>query len=203
MYQLSNRIGKTLIIPVLFVLLFTACHDKDVDHHFPAWYIAQSEKLDIPAAVDIPASHPGTYKRVATFFAEGVQQYKAQPKAGSSPVTYEWVLVAPNARLYDHSNAKVGTHTAGPSWQLSPADSIFGQHFAPPRTAPSPEPNSVDWLLLQPKAGKTPTGIFKDVAYIQRIATKGGKAPAELPVHADQTTEVPYTAVYRFTKIIP
>jgi hypothetical protein len=54
-----------------------------------------------------------------------------------------------------------------------------------------------------PKIGKTPTGKFSDVDYIQRIATNGGKAPAQLPLSAGETVDVPYTAVYRFSKINP
>jgi hypothetical protein len=51
-----------------------------------------------------------------------------------------------------------------------------------------------------PKTGTVPTGIFSHVAYIQRIATKGGKAPATLPSAASDTVDVKYTAIYRFTK---
>ena len=200
MYRQIIYLNRFLMLPVLATVLLIACHKNDIDPHIPARYIAESEKLVIPAAVDLPSTHPGGYTRVATFFAVGVQKYKAQEKAGSNPVTYEWVLVAPDAKLFDATNAKVGTHTAGPNWEVSAMDSIFGQHFSPPRTAPSPDPTSVDWLLLMPKAGKTPTGIFANVAYIQRIATNGGKAPSKLPKRADETVDVKYTAVYRFTK---
>lgn len=166
----------------------------------PAYYITKSEKLVIPEAIELPANLPGGNTRVETYFAEGVQKYKAQQKAGSDPVTYEWVFVAPQADLYDKTNKKIGTHSAGPSWQLfGSADSIFAQHFSPPKTAPAPDPSSIDWLLLMPKAGKTPTGVFANVAYIQRIATQGGKAPAIPPASITETTEVKYTAVYRFT----
>lgn len=167
----------------------------------PAALIAASEKLEIPAAIDLPSNLPYGNARIATFFAEGVQKYKAQPIAGSDPVTYQWVFVAPRADLYDSTNAKVGTHSAGPTWQLSAMDSIYGQHYSPPRTAPSPDSESIDWLLLKPKSGTTPTGIFANVSYIQRIATKGGKAPATPPTSAGETVEVKYKAVYRFTKI--
>jgi hypothetical protein len=51
-----------------------------------------------------------------------------------------------------------------------------------------------------PKAGTIPTGIFADVDYIQRIATKGGKAPTAPPTTATETVEIKYQAVYRFTK---
>ncbi len=169
----------------------------------PAAHIAASEKLVIPAAIDPPANLPNGNTRAATFYAEGVQKYKARQIAGSDPVTYQWVFVAPQADLYDTTNAKVGTHSAGPTWQLSAMDSICGQQYSPPKTAPSPDAGSIDWLLLKPKAGTTPTGIFADVSYIQRIATKGGKAPATPPLSANETIDVKYKAVYRFTKINP
>ena len=166
----------------------------------PSYHIQASEKLEIPAAIDLPANFPNGNTRVATFYAEGVQKYKAV-QTGSEPATYAWAFVAPQADLYDVTNKKVGTHSAGPNWQLSPADSIFAQAYNPPKSAPSPEAGTIDWLLLMPKTGTTPTGIFSGVDYIQRIATNGGKAPATPPVSATQTVEVPYTAIYRFTKI--
>lgn len=174
---------------------------KETDTSSPAYYIRESEKLAIPAAIDLPSNSPNGNTRVATFFARGVQKYKAQQKAGSNPVTYEWVFVAPQATLYDAANKKVGSHSAGPSWQLSgAADTIYGQAFSPAKSAPSPDASSIDWLQLMPKTGKLPTGIFAAVSYIQRIATTGGKAPATLPVAASDTADVAYTAVYRFSK---
>ena len=191
---------KSLFMLFLFAATITGCKkEKTIDTNSPAFKIDRSEKLFIPATVDLPANQPGGNIRVATYFAEGVQKYKAQLKAGTTN-QYEWVFVAPNAKLYDATNEVTGTHGAGPHWALSAADSIFGQHFAPSKTAPAPDANSIDWLLLMPKNGKTPTGIFKDVAYIQRIATTGGKAPAAAPVNENATLEVPYTAIYRFTK---
>jgi hypothetical protein len=166
----------------------------------PAAHLAASEKLAIPAAVDVPENLPYGNTRVATYYAVGVQKYKAREKAGSYPLAYEWVFVAPQADLYDATNAKVGTHGAGPFWELSPADNIFAQQFSPARTAAAKEEDSIDWLLLMPKNGTTPTGIFAGVDYIQRIATKGGKAPATPPGKATDVVEVKYKAVYRFTK---
>ena len=163
--------------------------------------IAASENLTIPVSVSIPENSPNGNTRVATYYAVGVQKYKARIKAGSDPVTYEWVFVAPDADLYDISNVKVGVHGAGPFWSISTLDSIFAQHFTPARTAPGEDPESIDWLLLMPKMGTIPTGIFTDVDYIQRIATKGGKAPLVAPSSLTQTAEVKYKAVYRFTKI--
>lgn len=195
---------KFILMTALLMTAVVACkkdEDTDTNTHSPAWYIAESEQLVIPEAIDLPDNLPKGNTRVATYFAEGVQQYKAQQKAGSDPATFEWVFVAPEAKLYDATNAKVGTHSAGPTWQLTGAtDSIYGQAFTPAKLAPSPDPSSIDWLLLMPKTGKVATGIFANVSYIQRIATIGGKAPAKLPVSAGETIEVKYTAIYRFTK---
>jgi Protein of unknown function (DUF3455) len=195
----------TLLFTTIATTAITACNDsKEVLTYLPSYHISQSEKLEIPGAITVPANLPGGNVRVATFYATGVQKYKAQFKAGGDPATLEWVFVAPKANLYDATNKIVGNHSAGPTWQLlgSVTDSIYGQPFNPARTAASPRPYTIDWLLLMPKTGKTPTGIFKDVVYIQRIETNGGK-PRKQPEYEGQTIEVNYTAIYRFTKKNP
>jgi len=184
----------------VFFTLLVSCSKEEINEKSPADYITQSEQLSIPASVDLPV-YPNGYTRVATYYAIGVQKYKAQIKAGSFPETYEWVFVAPRADLYAINNKMVGSHGAGPFWALTGgADSIFAQQFAPPRTSPSSEPNTIDWLLLKPKPGAIASGVFTGVNYIQRIATSGGKAPATLPGSITETIEVPYTAIYRFSK---
>lgn len=181
--------------------LITNSPSVEANGNSPAAHIAASENLEIPVAVAVPENLPNGNTRVATYYAIGVQKYKARIKAGSDPVSYEWVFVAPQADLYDITNAKVGNHGVGPFWTTSALDSIFAQQFSPARTAPGSDPESIDWLLLMPKVGTTPTGIFADVAYIQRIATKGGKAPLTPPTSLTQTVDVKYKAIYRFTKI--
>ena len=174
--------------------------EQIVDTNSPAFYIAQGENLIIPDAVKLPDNLPNGNSRVFTFFADGVQKYKAEEIPGSDPVAYQWVFVAPQADLYDATNKKVGTHSQGPDWQLSAADSVFGQAFSPPRTAPGSDPGSIDWLLLMPKTGKAPTGVFANVDYVQRVDTKGGKAPSTPPGSATETANAHYTAIYRFSK---
>lgn len=223
MNKQTNRYSKYLLISALVSAALIACK-RDLIHppaipfaavsevdkttvnensNSASAHIAASEKLVIPAAIELPANLPGGNTRVATYYAVGVQKYRSREKAGSNPVSYEWVFVAPQADLFDTTNAKVGTHGAGPFWQLSAMDSIYGQHYSPPKTASSPDPESIDWLLLMPKTGTTPTGIFANVTYIHRIATKDGKAPITPPVGANETVEVKYKAVYRFTKKNP
>ncbi len=217
-----NQLKKPLMIVFLFATAVIGCNKDselknsneelqtasagsslEANGNSPAAHIIASENLTIPAIVSVPENLPNGNTRVATYYAVGVQKYKARIKAGSDPVSYEWVFVAPQADLYDITNAKIGTHGAGPFWSTSPTDSIFGQQFSPARTAPSPDPESIDWLLLMPKMGTTLTGIFADVDYIQRIATKGGKAPLTPPSGINETIDVKYKTVYRFTKINP
>jgi hypothetical protein len=199
------QLKKTLLISGLFSIVVMSCtRDKIVDPpedtNTPGYHITQSENLVIPDAIALPANLPNGNSRVATFFADGFQKYKAQEIPNSNPVAYQWVFVAPLADLYDATNKKVGNHSAGPTWQLSITDSIYGQAFNPPMTAASPDANSIDWLLLMPKTGKLPTGVFANVSYVQRIDTKGGKAPATPPTNASETVNVHYTAIYRFSK---
>jgi hypothetical protein len=222
MEQKPNHLKRSLLITTVFVTSLIACRKDNVissqnqelttsatnanssleaSGNSPAAHIAASENLIIPASVAVPENLPAGNTRVATYYAVGVQKYKARIKSGTDPVAYEWAFVAPQADLYDINNVKVGTHGAGPFWEISPVDSIFAQQFSPARTAPSPDPESVDWLLLMPKVGTTPTGIFADVDFIQRIATKGGKAPLTPPTSLSQTVDVKYKTVYRFTKI--
>jgi Protein of unknown function (DUF3455) len=201
----KNNFKRIILAPVAAAVLLVACKKEKepaaVDTDSPAYKISQSEKLIIPAEVDLPANAPGGNTRVATYYAEGVQKYKAQ---ATSTGGYDWVFVAPKADLFDASSKKIGTHGAGPYWaiprmQSGVSDSIFAQQFSPAKTA-TPDAGSIPWLQLMPKAGKTPTGIFADVDYIQRIATTGGKAPAMAPQSATDTADVFYTAIYRFSK---
>lgn len=188
------------LVPV--VMFITACNkDEKVDINSPSYKIAQSEKLTIPTTIEVPANAPKGNSRVVTYYAEGVQKYKAAAKEGV-PGEFVWVFVAPQADLYDATNKKIGTHSAGPTWQLigSTTDSIYAQHYTPAKISPVTDGSSIDWLLLKPKDGKAPTGIFAEVSYIQRIATVGGKAPATPPANISATIDVPYTAIYRFTK---
>jgi uncharacterized protein DUF3455 len=198
--MLKNQFKGTLLVSVLSVTLLSCTRENgQMDVMSPAFRISQSEKINVPQAIELPQNLPKGNSTVATFYAIGVQKYKAEEITGSNPIAYQWVFVAPQADLYDSTNTKVGTHSAGPTWQLSLADSMFGQNFSPPRTTPSPDTDSIDWLLLMLQAGKTPTGIFANVSYVQRIDTHGGKPPSTPPVKADQTIDVGYTAIYRFS----
>ena len=199
-YSLKIYHASLLLCMIMIIISCTRHKDEVVDTSSPLFHISESEKLTIPDAIKLPDNLPAGNSRVFTFFADGVQKYKAQEIPGSTPVAYQWQFVAPQADLYDVTNKKVGTHSQGPTWQLSTVDSMFGQAFTPPKVAPSPDANGIDWLLLMPKTGKPPIGVFAEVDYIQRIDTKGGKAPATPPSNANETADIHYTAIYRFSK---
>lgn len=200
----NQSLYRFFSIGMMLATTMVSCKDSvEPDRSLPSYHLAASEQLVMPTAIDLPLNGPNRNSRVATYFARGVQKYKAREKAGSNPVTYEWGFVAPEADLYDATDAKVGTHFAGPSWQLAGTNALLvGQPYAPPKTA-SNDLNSIDWLLLMPKTGSAPTGIFQRVTHIQRIATTGGKAPLTPPATATETVDVPYTAVYRFSSLAP
>jgi len=62
----------------------------------------------------------------------------------------------------------------------------------------APTTGSIPWLLLQvvSHAGAT-TGVFSDVTYVQRLATRGGLAPAG-PCTDGAQMSAQYSATYVF-----
>jgi hypothetical protein len=109
---------------------------------------------------------------------------------------YTWALKAPDARLFDKDGKPFGKHFAGPSWEANDGSRVTGKPIA---SVPSPDANSIPWLLVQ-AVGHEGTGVLSRVAFIQRLNTKGGKAPFSGcdEAHAGQELRVPYSADYLF-----
>jgi hypothetical protein len=105
-------------------------------------------------------------------------------------------LKAPEAQLLDESGQVIGHHFAGPSWQSTDESKVTGKVAA---RADSPDPESIPWLLLT-AADHSGNGLMSQVTHIQRLNTKGGKAPATGcdASHLGAETRVPYTADYFF-----
>jgi len=142
----------------------------------------------VPAAVQVPAGA----KLVAHLRGTGDQVYKC----AASGTAYSWALQRPDAKLKETSGADAGTHGAGPSWTAKDGSSVSAKKVA---QADAPAPDAVPWLLLQATstAGK---GRFSGVPYIQRLGTKGGKAPAAGcdAAHAGAESRASYSADYYF-----
>jgi Protein of unknown function (DUF3455) len=143
---------------------------------------------EIPAQLQVPAGE----KLVIEVHAKGDQIYACKTDAAQSA----WILKAPDAQLFDKDGKLFGKHFAGPSWQANDGSKVTGKAAA---NVPSPDADSIPWLLVT-VVGHEGNGALERVTTIQRINTKGGKAPASGcdAAHADKELRVPYTADYRF-----
>jgi hypothetical protein len=153
-----------------------------------------SAKLSAPLVADTLKVPPNdTLAFAAT--AKGVQVYECRANKDNAN-HYEWILKAPEADLFDARGKKIGHHFGGPSWASTDGSKVTGEVRA---SEPSTDANAIPWLLLTAKTHEG-RGIFSRVNSIQRLETRGGKAPSE---GCDQSAmgkelQVPYTAVYYF-----
>lgn len=150
----------------------------------------------IPVSIAVPEGST----LIAHTYAKGVQVYVCtqDPKDSSR---YTWIFKEPRAKLYaDGSYHKfLGKHyfNAGknPTWEATDGSIVRGVKL---QQANSPDSTAIPWLLLQSTATQG-SGKFVPVLYIQRIHTRGGKAPAVADkARKGQSLEVAYTAEYLF-----
>jgi hypothetical protein len=122
----------------------------------------------------------------------GAQIYTCE----ASPAGFRWRLKAPEATLLDDEGADFGRHFTGPSWQARDGSTVAGEVMV---SNTAPQPGSIPWLLLRAKS-HSGSGAFASVAYIARIHTEGGLAPANGcdATHAGAERRVPYSAFYVF-----
>lgn len=157
-------------------------------------FLAAVELLSAqPAAQQVPArlqTPPGEHLFL-TLHAKGDQVYTC--KAGVT--RNAWYLTAPDAQLFYTDGKPFGKHAAGPIWQAIDGSRVTGKAVA---DMPSSDPNSVPWLLLQVVSHEG-TGVLSHATSIQRINTKGGKAPDSCnPSDVGKELRVPYSADYLF-----
>ena len=143
---------------------------------------------EVPAAIRVPAGA----KLVEKLHATGAQVYGCAATDGK----YGWTLKRPDATLTDAAGAAAGKHGAGPSWTAKDGSAVTGAKVA---QADAPVADAVPWLLLR-ATSTSGHGRFSEVSFIQRLGTKGGKAPATGcdAAHKDAELPVSYTADYYF-----
>ena len=166
---------------------------------------------DVPSDLVVPAGHV----LFAKGFAVGTQNYMCAPATGGGVA---WKGFAPQATLYitvGSFQPQLATHflsvnpedgIARPTWQHSiDSSKVWGKMY---KTSTDPnyvEPGAIPWLLLE-VAGKEdgPDGgsFFTQTAYIQRVNTSGGVAPATgcTVSTLGALALVPYTTDYYFYK---
>jgi Protein of unknown function (DUF3455) len=136
---------------------------------------------------------PAGEAMIVKVHAKGNQVYVC--KAESDPAG--WTLKGPDAQLFDGSGRAFGKHFAGPSWEANDGSHVTGKAVA---NVASPDADSVPWLLLT-VVGRSGDGVLSRVTSIQRINTKGGKAPAASScdaAHNGQESRSSYSADYAF-----
>jgi hypothetical protein len=153
-----------------------------------AGFSAATFAQDVPPQLQPPAGE----RLLLQVHAKGDQIYVCKGDGG----TFGWTLKAPDAQLFDQSGKPFGKHFAGPSWEANDGSRVVGKAVA---NAPSPDADSIPWLLVSivSRAGR---GVLSRVTTIQRINTKGGKAPASGcdAAHAGQEVRAEYSGDYRF-----
>ncbi len=180
--------SKFLFSSVAVAMLAGGCDSGSEPMSGNSCPVVGAPNADSSAALAPPAES----QMFLGLYAEGTQIYTC--KAGMDG-SYAWAFKAPSATLYDARCAKVGTHFAGPTWQMdSDGSAVVGA-----KLAEAPSPGSIPQLLLK-GTPKSPEGTLGAVTHIQRIATTGGLPPTEACDAASAGKEIgtPYTATYLF-----
>jgi Protein of unknown function (DUF3455) len=146
------------------------------------------------AAQEVPPQlqPPPNEQLLLRVHAKGDQVYTCKSDGAQSA----WTLKAPDAQLFDKDGKPFGKHFAGPSWEATDGSRVRGKAVA---NAPSPDADSIPWLLVNIVSHEG-TGVLSPATTIQRLNTKGGKAPASGcdASQAGQELRVPYSADYLF-----
>lgn len=127
-------------------------------------------QAQLPDAVKVPAGNKVAMETVGV----GDITYECRAKTDAAGA-FEWVFVGPQADLNSRSGTKVGTYYGPPAtWASSDGSKITGAQLA---VAPAGTGNiPLQLVKANPASG---AGAMMGVTYIQRVATRGGVAPAE------------------------
>ena len=123
----------------------------------------------LPGPVQVPAGHKVAMETVGM----GQITYECRAKATVAG-EYEWVFVGPDARLMDRNGRQVGRYYGPPAtWENMDGSKVTATQVA---VAPAMA-GSIPYQLVKanPAMGN---GMMNGTTYIQRVATRGGVAPA-------------------------
>jgi len=143
---------------------------------------------EVPKQLEPPAGE----QLLLQVHAKGDQVYACKSDAAQ----FAWTLKAPDAQLFDKDGKLFGKHFAGPSWEANDGSRVTGKAVA---NSPSPDADSIPWLLVT-VVSHDGNGVLSRVTSIQRVNTKGGKAPPSGcdGSHVCSEVRVAYSADYRF-----
>lgn len=151
---------------------------------------AQVDNMSLPPEIRVPAGARQTMHTVGI----GEITYECRAKAGAAG-QFEWVFVTPVATLYDMQRKVVGKYYGGPTWEANDGSKVTGKQLA----VASAGAGNIPLQLVQanPAMGM---GVMQGTAYIQRLNTRGGVAPAQActAAHQGERRQVSYQADYVF-----
>lgn len=135
----------------------------------PMHPMGHASNATVPEPVRVPAGHKVAMETVGT----GTIVYECREKAGAAG-QHEWVFVGPEATLADRKGQGVGRYFGPPAtWAARDGSAVTGAQVA---VAPAGAGNiPLQLVKANPATGM---GSMQGVTYIQRLATKGGAAPA-------------------------
>jgi hypothetical protein len=168
---------------------------RNLGLQFAALLVTASTVLSFStAAQQIPPQlqPPANEQLLLQVHAKGDQVYICKEGA----TEFSWGLKAPDAQLFDKDGKPFGKHFAGPSWEANDGSRVTGKAVA---NVPSPDPDSIPWLLVNVVSHEG-NGVLSRATTIQRLNTKGGKAPTSGcdSASAGHEVRVPYSADYLF-----
>ena len=151
-----------------------------------------AENVSLPEPVRVPAGHAVMLETLGV----GEITYECREKKDMAGA-FEWAFVVPVATLTDMQKKTVGKYYGGPTWEANDGSKVTGKQVAVAPASPGNIP--LQLVKAEPAMGN---GAMTGVSYIQRVATKGGVAPAA-PCGADTKGRkeiVKYQADYIFWK---
>ena len=147
----------------------------------------------LPDSIKVPMGNKVAMETVGV----GEITYECREKA-TSPGMTEWVFVGPNAVLNDRSGKQVGKYYGPPAtWEAMDGSKLTAVQLAVAPSSPGNLP--LQLVKANPAMG---SGMMTGVTHIQRVALKGGVAPASMcsPANKGAKEIVKYQADYIFWK---
>jgi hypothetical protein len=161
--------------------------------------VSDGQEVPVPSNLQVPKDS----KLILHAYARGVQIYTCI-QVPTDTARYTWIFVEPKASLYSKDNYRqqIGKHYFSPDnypmWESIDGSIVTATKL---QQANAPDTSAIPWLLLK-ATNWTGYGPLRSATLIQRINTKGGKAPADGADrdHKGQFIQVAYTAEYLFYK---
>jgi hypothetical protein len=132
-------------------------------------------QANLPEAVKVPAGHVVAMETVgAGDITYECRAKAAMPGQSAMPGQFEWAFVGPDAKLMNRMGTQVGTYVGPPAtWANMDGSKVTATQVAVAPNGPDNIP--LQLVKANPAMG---AGAMQGVTYIQRVATRGGVAPA-------------------------